>query len=610
MKKSFFSFMIIVLISLAIFERLPAQENYEIRSIVFQGNKTLDEDFLLDGMALKEVSYLQKVFTKEEPFLYNRELIDLDIGRLTHIYQSEGFLDVSVKLLPLRVKPKRQVVRMSIEIDEGNPVLTGNIDISLAEKIDINLDSLKQKVSRKLELTEGKRFRDEALMRDVQLLEDAFRNLGYAYVKVDYLLNLKPDEFVTGISYLVSPGPVCYNGETSISGNKHVSEKLIRRQLSYKQGELYNKSLLAKTRQDLYQLQLFRVVSVLPETDVKTRKSPIPVHIYIEEAPRVSTRFGFGYGTEDKFRTFMELNYRGFLSDASRLNLYLKHSALIPYSVSLRWIQPQFPVKNSAVGINPFIIRNTEPGYETRSYGVNVPVTYRFNDWLNSSLTYYLENVEQSIEAGDEEFEDMESSKFPYNKSGILLSTVFNNSKPKFSPTKGESLSVGFKLNGHLFGSDFNYSRLWGDFRSYKKIDQWVLAFRIMGGGISSADSSGFIPVEDRFYSGGSNSVRGWNRSELGPKRDSGTPMGGKSILEGNIEARHPLFWRLSGVAFVDAGNVWTGSYRYQLNELAYAAGAGIRIETPIGPIRLDIGFPLWNEKRSPQFFISVGQAF
>jgi outer membrane protein insertion porin family len=131
-----------------------------------------------------------------------------------------------------------------------------------------------------------------------------------------------------------------------------------------------------------------------------------------------------------------------------------------------------------------------------------------------------------------------------------------------------------------------------------------------MAGGIHSGDSTGFIPVEDRFYSGGSNSVRGWNRSELGPKRESSTPLGGKSIIEANLELRQHLFWRLSGVAFIDAGNVQRNSFEYKLNELAYAVGGGLRVETPIGPIRFDVGFPVWNEKRSPQFFISVGQAF
>jgi len=165
-------------------------------------------------------------------------------------------------------------------------------------------------------------------------------------------------------------------------------------------------------------------------------------------------------------------------------------------------------------------------------------------------------------------------------------------------------------MNGYFFGGDYSYIRLWSDFRTYQKAGDLVMAFRLMAGGIHSSDESNFIPVEDRFYSGGSNSIRGWSRSQLGPKRESGSPLGGKSIFESNIELRYPLFWRLGGVAFFEAGNVWEEEFKYKLNDLGYAAGAGLRLETPIGPVRFDVGLPLWNEKKSPQFFISVGQAF
>ncbi len=593
--------------------RSPAtgQENYEIRKVTFHGNQALDDDYLLDQMAIKSVSYPEKLFTKEEPSLFSKKLMDLDMERLIKTYQSEGFLNVKASLLPLKANDKRKTVKIDIGIQEGKPVIADSINIKLNEKSTrIDMDSLVKKVSRKLKLKNGERFRDESLNNDIQTIEDAFRNLGYAYAHVTYQLHLDPEKLKTMISYAVDPGPVCTFGETNISGNKHVSEKFIRGQMKYSEAKIYSKSLLSKTRENLYQLQLFRVVSVLPQTDPEIRKNPIPVKIYIEEAPRISTRFGIGYGTEDKFRTFLEQNYRNFLGTPTRLNLYLKHSALEPYTASIKWIIPQIPVKNSSLTVNPFISRNSEPGYETRTYGFNLPLSYRFNNWLTASAAYYLEDVKQMAEAGDEEFADRESEDFPYYKSGMLFNVLFNNSEPQFSPEKGMNISIGYKINGHVFGSDFNYTRLWGDFRTYKKLGDIVLAGRIMAGGINSSDADGFIPVEDRFYAGGSNSVRGWKRSELGPLRENGTPSGGKSILEGNLEMRFPLFWKFNGVFFMDTGNVWTGTYEYHFNKLAYATGPGLRIDTPIGPVRLDLGFPVWNEKKSPQFFISVGQAF
>ncbi|MBV2245960.1 MAG: BamA/TamA family outer membrane protein [Lentimicrobium sp.] len=589
-----------------------AQENYEVRKVKFKGNKTLDDDFLLDRMALKEVSWVQKLLTKKEPYLYHREMIEMDMERLTRIYQTEGFLEAEATMLPPDINDKKKKVKLTIEVDEGEPIRVDSVYFRLTDtvKSPINMDSLTRKVFKRVALTKGKRFRDEDLQSDQQALGNAFRNMGYAYVDVTYDLNLRPDDYKTDIIYFIKPGPLCYVGTTHIVGAKHVKDSFIRKQLKYEAGEVYDRSALEKTRINLYHLQLFRIVSVLPQTNADSTQNPIPVRIYLEETPRLNGKLGLGYGTEDKFRTFLDLNYLGFLGGARRINLQLKHSAILPYSASLRWIQPRFIGDRSTIELNPYIMRNKEPGYDNRTLGLRVPMNHQFNNWLTSSLTYYFEAVEQAIEADDPEFAHIQGDKFPYNKSGVILGSVYDNSKPRFSATSGINLSLAFKVNGYLFGGDFSYTRLWGTFRIYHKIGDFTLAFKMAAGGIHSSDTSGFIPVEDRFYSGGSISVRGWRRAQLGPKRESGTPLGGKSLLESSFEVRFPLFWRLSAVGFIDAGNVWTGSYSYNINDLGYAVGPGLRIETPIGPVRFDVGFPVWNEKKLPQFFISVGQAF
>lgn len=588
-----------------------AQENYEIRKIVIKGNETLEKDFILDKLAVKEVSFLKKTFTDKEPFLYNRELLNLDLDRLKAVYQQEGFLDVEAGFELKNIDHDKRTVELLFSIEEGQPVRVDTLTIEISgETPTLNADSLSKLILEDLALKKDERFRDQQLKKDMQTISDFFMNRGYAYVEVDYAIDLKLDEYQTNIYYTVNTGPVCELGATTISGNEHYTEEFILKQLTFNEGDIYDKSALSESRKFLYNLQIFRIVSILPQKNPETRLNPIPVKIYIEEAPRFSTRFGVGYGTEDKFRAFADLNQRGLLGGARRINLYVKHSALLPYSVSLRWIQPHFLSKRTTITINPFINRQAEPGYETRTYGLNLPLSYQHNDFWNSSVTYYYENVEQKVEQGDQEFTHIEDDKFPYTKSGFLINSVFDNSEPRFSPEEGININLGFKINGYLLGGTFSYSRLWGDFRTYRNLGPVIFAFRLMAGGIHSSDTSKFIPVEDRFYAGGSNSVRGWNRANLGPKRESGTPLGGKSIIETNLELRYFLFWRLSIVGFLDVGNVWEESYTYSFNDLAYAVGSGLRVETPIGPVRLDVGVPIWNDKKSPQFFLSVGQAF
>ncbi|MBZ0244004.1 MAG: hypothetical protein K8F24_12355, partial [Bacteroidales bacterium] len=331
-------------------------------------------------MAMKEVSWLQKKLTKKEPYLFNDELINLDLERLKRLYQSEGFLEAKIKLQPLEIDEKKKTVKLTIEITEGEPVLIDSIGFELIDEADtIKMDTLTKGVLRELKLGIGSRFRDDELIGDISIIENAFKNRGYAYASSSYDLNLWPDQRLVGIRYLISPGQLSYIGSTRIEGNKHLKAGFIRKQLKYKEGDLYKRSLLEQSRKNLYRLQMFRVVSVLPLMGEDSSRNPIPVRLYVEEAPRLNARVGVGYGTEDKFRTFLDLTYLGFLGNARRLNLEIKHSAILPYSASLRWIQPRFFNERSTIELNPYLNRTKEPGYDTRTFGLKVPIGYEFN---------------------------------------------------------------------------------------------------------------------------------------------------------------------------------------------------------------------------------------
>ncbi len=555
-----------------------------------------------------------RIFQKREVSLYSKEFMETDLEQLTRYYQSEGFLHAEVQLDSLKIKnkKKKQKVDVYIHIKENNYVSIDSISITINGSLaGINADSLTKEIIKTLNLAVKKRFNDNALFNDVTIINDYFMNLGYVYVQTDYKLSLKSSSDKVGISYTVNPGKICQFGETSITGNKHTKEKFIRKQLAYLPAQTYSRDKLDKTRKRLYNLQLFRIVSITSQTDKTSQENPIPIQIKIEEMPRWMTNFGIGYGTEDKFRAFADITYRGLFKGTSRLNLYLKHSALTPYYVSLTWTEPQFFAQKLSVSLNPYIQRQNEPGYNIQSYGVKLPISYAITDEIQTSLTYYLERVTQFlVDTTNTDVPNPEDYTFPYNKSGISAFFTFNNGTPISSPEKGWSFSLGAKVNGYIFGTDFNYVKAWTDIRRYQPIGKFVLSLRAMIGGIYSSDSSGFVPVEDRFYSGGSTSNRGWSRAELGPKRGNGTPLGGKSIIEMNVELRRHIFWRIDLAVFVDIGNVWLQPFHYRFNELAYTVGGGIRINTPIGPIRLDVGVPIANENKTVHFFLSIGQAF
>lgn len=585
-----------------------AQENYEIRNIKFEGNDTIPEETLLEAMIVHQTNFFDKKFAHKEPSLYSSELIETDIERLTRLYQRMGFLNARVQLMEPKIDEKRGKVDLTFKITEGKAFRIDSIKITiLKEKPDFNTDSALNQVRKRLLLSYGKRFVDDELVSDVSTIRNEFRNYGYAYANAEYKITPKPEVLLADIEYIIQPGPKCYFGSTSLDGNKHVSDNFIRKQLRYKEGDEYNSSLLDESRKDMYKLQLFSILSFQPQT-TKAQNPSIPINLFIDEAPRFTSKFGVGYGTEDKFRAFTDLTYKGLWGGARRVNLKLKHSALTPYQINLSYIQPQLLNSDLALTLNPFFSRLREPGYDIRDMGLNLKLSQEFSDDFSAYVSYYFEKVKSY--AIDSTYLTSGETAIPYNKSGILLSTLFDNSDPKFSPNKGLNISLAYKLNGYLFGGDFNYSRVWTDVRNYQDLNKLTLATRLMIGAIHSGDNDQYIPVEDRFYAGGSNSIRGWQRSKLGPLREDGSPRGGSSAIQASVELRIPLIWKLSMVSFMDFGNVWEQEFHYRLNDLAWATGGGIRVDTPIGPIRFDVGVPVWNEKRSAEFFISVGQAF
>lgn len=586
------------------------QDGYEIKKIKFEGNKTFKTSDLLPQLSIYETNFFQRIVQKKEPSYYNSQFIANDLERIIRFYQSNGFLYVKAKVDTFNSNSKKNQISVKFTIDERNPIVIDTVTLDARYQENVNEDSMIRKLTRKFELKKRKRFNDLSLSHDIDLINSAFYNKGYAYSMTNYEVQVDTAQNNARVEYFTLPGPLSKFGNTTISGNKYVKSSFIRRQLAYQEGETFQTSKLDKTRKNLYDIQTFRIISVVSKKDADNMDKPIPIEIQMEEMPRFSTEFGVGYGTEDKFRTYVDFTYRGLFRKSARINLYAKHSALEPYRLELNLIQPQFLDKTTSLTINPYLLRQKEPGYDTKRFGVNVPVAKKFNDRFNVSLSYYLEKVTQRVEQGDYELPDLESDKYLYNKSGLSALLNLNYGQPQFSPETGFAAYLGFKLNGYIFKSDFNFSKLWVDLRKYNKIGDFTVALRGMIGGIHSSDSTQFIPVEERFYSGGTNSIRGWARSELGQKRDSGTPLGGKSIVEMSVEVRHLLFWKLELAAFMDAGNVWTQSYCFPLNQLAYAAGGGLRFNTPIGPIRFDVGVPLWNEKKHVQIFLSIGQAF
>ncbi|MDL2308241.1 BamA/TamA family outer membrane protein [Bacteroidales bacterium OttesenSCG-928-B11] len=600
-------FLSLLLVHLAVF----SQENYEIRKIKFKGNKAFDKETLADQLTISSANAYQRIVKKKEASVYNKELIDYELDKLRNFYQIEGFLyaETSIDTLILKERKKKKRVDIQILIEEKSFVKVDSIRFVFLDTLtDDRKNRLKNRLLKNFALQKNKRFNENDLHNDIGLINEMYQNRGFVYVNTTFDLALDEQANTVSITYTVSPNKISQFGDVTILGNGYTKESFIRKQLTFNSGERYSKLALEKTRGQIYDLQNFRIVSISPQTNFKTKANPVPIRITIQEIPRWQSKFAIGYGTEDKFRAYADVTYRGLFGGTSRLNFFVKHSSIYPYHVSFAWTEPRFFVRKLSLSVNPYIEMIDDPAYVIQRFGVNIPVTYSFNRYFSMALTYYFERVkDQTDYSSASSGNSSEVAADFYSKSGLSGSFTFNNANPITSPEKGWTITLGSKLNGYIFGGEHNYFKYWLDVRKYFKVRKFVFAIRGMGGAIFTTDN---VPVEDLFYSGGSSSNRGWKRSALGPMDANGRPTGGKSIIEMNFEVRRHLFWRIELAAFTDFGNVWWESTHYELKNLEYTVGGGIRVNTPIGPIRVDIGVPVASKNKTVRFVLSVGQAF
>lgn len=588
-----------------------AQENLIVDKIKFKGNRHFPNSKLKEEIVIESHSRFKEKILKKEPVYFTYKLYNDDLERLKIFYQKEGYLNISFSEPELIINQKDKL-ELTVFIKEGEPVKISEISF-LVDSTQTLGEVLDPRERKKLLLQtlsgSEKIFRDESLTNDRLLIADAFYDKGYPYALVFSDLEVDTTSNSTKIKWAIDRGPLSYFGSTNIVGNSRVPTKSIQRQIAYKEGDIWSKERIDQTQKQIYNQGNYRIASV--KTEMGTEKvDTLPIQININEAPRWTTRFGVGYGREDKFRTFVDIQYLSFFTKTGRLNIYAKHSGLEPYNVYIKFSQPSFLFPINTLTLHPYMQRQNEPGYKLDNVGFNFTFLQNFSEKLNTSFGIVYEDVALDTTMFNEPglTEGIESY---YKKQGFVFGGIYNNADPILDPVQGYAFSFNTKTNDLVIGKEMPFFRILAEFKTYLGLKKGiVLGLKVKGGGIKRTDDKSFIPVEERFFAGGSHSVRGWSRSDLGPKDVDGIPIGGNSLFETSAEVRIDVGRKFKLAFFTDAGNVWLKSFSYALNDLHYAAGAGIRIKTPIGPAGLDFARPVFEENKGWQIHFNIGHTF
>jgi outer membrane protein assembly complex protein YaeT len=380
--------------------------------------------------------------------------------------------------------------------------------------------------------------------------------------------------------------------------------------LTYKAGETYSLKKVVESREKLLALDLFSTVKVGP---AETTGTPVvvPMAVEVAEKSHREIKIGVGYGTEDQFRSQFEWRHVNWLGGGRRLSVLAKYSS-IAVSGAVNFVQPHFLTSETQGIINLSQVQEEEETYLLNASRFTPRLAHRFSPTLSGFVGYRVEYNKLNDVAAPT-VESLGGLRREGVLSGPSAGMVWNTSDDPFNPKKGEVISLALDQAGAIWGGQYSFYKVTAEAKKYLEVGwQTIFASRLKLGLADAIGSSKNFPLFERFYSGGEKSVRGYGRRRLGPLSASNDPLGGLSLIEGSLELRRPIWKELNGALFVDFGQVSTRRFDIPVGDLQFSSGFGVSYSTPVGPLRLDIGFP-FNPPRGDrpwQIHFSIGAYF
>ena len=357
---------ILIFFIITCLQSILAQENYEVRDIVFEGNKSITDSELLGLMTHYSTSWFSDYILFKDPFLFSKDILERDQINIIREYQRNGFINAEINNIKLIRDDEGRTLKIKIEIIENIPITLNLVEFKFSKEEHKPLTDLREN----LKLKAGNRFSDDLIKNDKNSIINMFINNGYPYISVDFVLDLDTINNSVDLRWLINEGVYSKYGDISFEGNKRAENDLLYEKLKFNKGDEYVANKLDLTQKSIYGLGLFYIVSVRSILDSNTDQ--VPIEIKLEEAPQFSTKLGIGYGRDEKFRVSIDQRWLGFLGGARQLKFYAKLSDLEPYHFRFDFLQPDFLAEFTSLSISPYLIKQTEPAFSLNKFGADL----------------------------------------------------------------------------------------------------------------------------------------------------------------------------------------------------------------------------------------------
>ncbi|PYL78237.1 MAG: outer membrane protein assembly factor BamA [Verrucomicrobia bacterium] len=578
-----------------------------VTSVRFEGNAHFSDRVLRKQMKTRQKTIF--AFVDKSGRLDETQLQD-DLQKIREFYQNHGYVDVAVRDVR-KERTSGGALQIVIVVDEGPQYHVGKISFVGYKATN------EQKLRALLKMKEGDVYSAKAIKDDAKAMADAYGSGGY--VDLTVIPESSPARGgLIDLTYRIEEGQRSYVERINIIGNTRTKDKVIRREVLIAPGDVFNTVRVETSKKRLENLGYFSKVDTFPvDTGVEGRKN---LDIQVEEKRTGSLNFGAGFSTVDSLIGFIELtqvnfditNWPSLTGGGQKFRIRLQ-GGLQRKDAEVVLTEPWFMDRPIAVSFSGFYheANYLSSLYDQRNYGFSLDVRKGILPYLYATLGYRLENID-AFNIAASASPQLVAETGDSTKSVVTASLVFDRRDNPFLTRHGERITYTWWVAGpggteQIYGFDVEASKYW-----HLPWDTILLVNAEVAGVDSWGDQTKLVKIYDRLFLGGSNNLRGFEFRDVGPKDEDGEPLGGQSMARVTVEYTFPIIEKARGAIFYDTGFVNTNPWDYNFNNVASDIGFGLRLDLPIGPLRLDYGIPIQQAGNhgSGKFNFNVGYQF
>ncbi|CAB3746155.1 Outer membrane protein assembly factor BamA [Paraburkholderia solisilvae] len=589
----------------------------KIRQINFIGNKVFSSGTLLDEMEMSTPNWFSW-YTKND--LYSKEKLTGDLDHIRSYYLNRGYLEFNIESTQVSITPDKKEMYLTITLHEGEPYTISSITLAG------NLLDREAELKKLISVRKGERFSADKLQATTKAIVDKLGEYGYAFASVNAVPKIDQEHHKVDLTLQVDAGKRVYVRHINVTGNTRTRDEVIRREMRQLESSWFDSGKLALSKDRINRLGYFTNVDVTT-APVEGTDDQVDVNVDVTEKPTGAITLGAGFSSTDKVVLSAGVSQDNVFGSGTSLSVNV-NTAKTFRTLTVTQVDPYFTVDGIKRITDAYyrtvqpLLFSTDSSFRIITVGADTKFGIPFSE---ADTVFFGIGVEQNRLDVDGA---TPQAYLDYVKE---FGRVVNNVPVTVGWSRDNRDSALVPSRGYFAQANSEYGTPAGN-TTYVKFDaqaQYYYSFArgfVLGlnfqGGYGKGLAGQTFPIFKNYFAGGIGSVRGYEPSSLGP-RDASTndPIGGSRMAVGNIELTFPLpgtgYDRTLRIfTFFDGGNVWgdpgQGGTTTGANGLRYGYGLGLAWISPIGPLKLSLGFPLVKHTgdQYQKFQFQIGTAF